>query len=143
VHYRHEILRDLQQPAVSEAVRAFAQQMRRMRDQLEQGAKLRVKEQKQRWFLDAVATYCEAVRALADALAHLAVQSSGFQMFRDFLAEAERTHKTAQRIHLFSAVPITAAIACGRAVMRQVQPTLVVYDRIGSEFRATLTVNDK
>lgn len=63
--------------------------------------------------------------------------------FRDFLAEAERSHRSAERIHLFLAAPITAAVACGRAVMRHVQPAIVVYDRVGNTLKPALTVNEK
>jgi DNA mismatch repair protein MutS len=87
VQYRHDVLRDLEQKDVLEAVERFAQQMRRMRDHLAQAEKLRYRLQKERWFLDAVAVYCDAVRALADRLAHLDVRSRGFQAFRDYLAD--------------------------------------------------------
>jgi DNA mismatch repair protein MutS len=86
VHYRHEILRDLEQHAVHAAVEAFAQKMRQMREYLAQAEKRRYKYQKERWFLDAVDIYCDAVHTLADALAGLDVHSRGFQAFREYLA---------------------------------------------------------
>lgn len=85
VQYRHEVLRDLEKPAVFESVRAFAQTMRRMREHLAQAEKLHYKHQKERWFLDAVETYCDAVRLLADDLTHLELDSRGFQAFREYL----------------------------------------------------------
>lgn len=63
--------------------------------------------------------------------------------FQDLLAELERTDKTADGIHLFCAVPITAAIACGRTVMRHVHPPVIAYDRIGSAFQPALTFNER
>ena len=39
-----------------------------------------------RWFLDAVATYCGAIRSLASELVRLEVQSRGLQAFRKYLA---------------------------------------------------------
>lgn len=62
--------------------------------------------------------------------------------YQDFLAELERSHKETATIHLFPSVPITAAIACGRSLMRHVQPALCVYDRIGNQFQPTITVNE-
>jgi DNA mismatch repair protein MutS len=85
VRYRHEVLGDLEQPALLEYVGAFAERMRAMREQLARAGKLRYRLQKQRWFLDAVATYCQAVRALASDLAGLDLDSRGFRRFRDYL----------------------------------------------------------
>lgn len=85
VQYRHEVLRDLEKRAVFESVRAFAQTMRRMRQHLAQAEKLHYEYQKKSWFLDAMEIYCDAVRSLADELAHLEVDSRGFRMFRGYL----------------------------------------------------------
>jgi DNA mismatch repair protein MutS len=91
VHYRHAVLRDLEKDAVFEAVRAFAQQLRSMREHLAQADKLHYKYQKERWFLDAVGIYCHAVSSLADELAVLDVESSGLLGFRDYLAAYTRS----------------------------------------------------
>lgn len=63
--------------------------------------------------------------------------------YQNFLSELERTHRSANTIHLFLAAPITAAISCGRLLMRHVQPVLMVYDRIGNEFQPALKVNQR
>lgn len=63
--------------------------------------------------------------------------------YQDLLSELERTHKDATYIHLLPAIPITAAIACGRSIMRHVQPALKVYDRINNNFQPALTVNER
>ena len=86
VRYRHEVLRDLEQPAVLESVTRFAETMRRMREHLAEADKLHYPLQKQAWFLDAVEIYCEAVRSLAAELGGLDVTSRGFQGLRDYLA---------------------------------------------------------
>ena len=86
VGYRHEVLRDLEQPVVLESVTRFAETMGRMRDHLAQAAKLYYPLQKQAWFLDAVEIYCEAVCSLAEGLGGLDVASRGFQGLRDYLA---------------------------------------------------------
>jgi DNA mismatch repair protein MutS len=91
VHYRHAVLRDLGKDAVFEAVRAFAQQMRSMREHLVQADKLHYQLQRQRWFLDAVGIYCRAVGALTDELAVLDVESAGILGFRDYLAGYTRS----------------------------------------------------
>ncbi len=86
VRYRHEVLRDLEQPAVLESVTRFAATMRRMRAYLAQAAKLHYPLQQQAWFLDAVQTYCEAAGSLAEELGGLDVTSGGFGGLRDYLA---------------------------------------------------------
>jgi len=86
VAYRHEVLRDLENQAVAEAVTEFAQRMLTMRQHLEQARKLRYRYQKERWFLDAAAAYCAAVRALGDALTVADLASEGFTGFRAYLS---------------------------------------------------------
>ena len=56
------------------------------------------------------------------------------------LGELEATHKGAD-IHLVAAVPVTAAVACGRSIMRDAHPAVVVYDRQGSSYGAALEIN--
>jgi DNA mismatch repair ATPase MutS len=87
VRYRHEVARDLEKPEVLKPVRAFAEQMRRMREHLTQARKLRYKQQKQRWFLDAVDSYCDAVAALANDLAQAPLDSRGLGALRQYLAD--------------------------------------------------------
>jgi len=83
VEYRHEVFRDLEQDAVREAVRSFAEQMQRMRRFLGLAKKQHYKYEKERWFLDAAAIYCDAVSSMARALADLELSSAGFQGLRD------------------------------------------------------------
>lgn len=85
VRYRHEILRDLENKAIFACVTAFAEQMRQMRRQRAQAGKLHYQYQKECWLLDAVTTYCDAVRALASELACLDVRSRGLQAFGAYL----------------------------------------------------------
>lgn len=84
--YRQEIFRDLDSPALLAAASQFAGRLRQVRRQLEQLAKMISARQRQAWFLDAAATYCDAVRGLADALASGPVRSRGLQAFGDYLS---------------------------------------------------------
>ena len=85
VHYRQDILRDIENAEVFTSITAFAQKMRRMRQQLLQAQKLHHRYQQERWLLATVETYCDAVRTLAEALSHLELRSSGLQAFREYL----------------------------------------------------------
>ena len=67
--------------------------MRTMREHLAQADKLYYKYQKERWFLDAVEIYCDAVHCLAHDLSLADVKSRGFLAFREYLtnyANSER-----------------------------------------------------
>jgi len=86
ITYRHEVFRDLEDKAVWECIRAFARKMRSTREHLAQADKLHYKYQKERWFLDAVGIYGEAVSELLDGLTSADVQSRGFLALRAYLS---------------------------------------------------------
>jgi DNA mismatch repair protein MutS len=86
IAYRQEVARDLEAGALSAGVAAFARQMLAMREHLQQISQLHYRRQKQRWFLDAVAIYCDAVTTLNASLAEAELGSRGFLGFRDHLA---------------------------------------------------------
>jgi hypothetical protein len=86
IGYRHEVFRELDGTPVLAAVRSFAKRMRAMRERLDLAGKLHHPLQRQRWFLAAVDTYCEAVTCLASDLADASLTSRGMRGFRDHLA---------------------------------------------------------
>jgi hypothetical protein len=86
LRYRHEVFRDLEDSALFEGARQFAEQMRQVRVHLGQLAKMQSGHQREGWFLDAAAIYCDAVRSLTGDLASSAVASRGLLAFRDYLA---------------------------------------------------------
>jgi DNA mismatch repair protein MutS len=85
VSYRHEVFRDLEDPALFQAATGFTGQLSRARTHLGQLSKMYSAQQREGWFLDAATIYCDAVRALADALAERPVASRGLVAFRDYL----------------------------------------------------------
>jgi DNA mismatch repair protein MutS len=86
IKYRHEVMRDLEDSSLYERVIAFAEKMREMREHLRRVQKAHYKEQKQAWFLDAAAIYCEIINLLADDIAKADLKSRGFLGFRDYVA---------------------------------------------------------
>lgn len=63
------------------------------------------------------------------------------QAWRDALSLVESIHPKAHKIHLIAAVPTTAAVALGRYHMREVQPDLVLYQRLkDGSYKAVLEV---
>ena len=85
VNYRHDIFRDLDSPALLGHIGSFAQSMRSMRDHLRLADKIRYTYQKQRWFLEAVDIYCDAVTGLSRDLTVAAPQSRGLAAFQEYL----------------------------------------------------------
>jgi DNA mismatch repair protein MutS len=85
LRYRHAIFRDLEDPLLLEALKRFAGQMHQARSRLAQLKKVHSARQREASFLDASATYCTAVRALAAGVAGRPVRSRGLAGFRDVL----------------------------------------------------------
>ncbi len=86
VAYRHEVFRDLEDPGLFLAAGQFAEQMRQVRVHLGQLPKMYSRHQREGWFLDAAAIYCDAIRSLAAKLEAGAIASRGLLAFRDYLA---------------------------------------------------------
>jgi DNA mismatch repair protein MutS len=86
VRYRQEVFQDLEDPALSDAVRRFSRLMGEVRAHLRQLAQMRYRHQREGWLLDAAAIYCDAVASLAGQLASAPVSSRALLAFRDYLA---------------------------------------------------------
>jgi DNA mismatch repair protein MutS len=84
IRYRHEVMQDLQHDVLFEKIKSFAQRMRAVREHLAQADKRYYRYQKQRWFLEAVGIYCDAVNCFADNLAATDLRSRGFLIFREY-----------------------------------------------------------
>jgi DNA mismatch repair ATPase MutS len=104
VRYRQEVVRDLERPEVLEAVKRFAETMRRMREHLALSEKLHYELQRQSWFVDAVEIYCEAARTLDDDLAKLEPTSRGLRGLRDYLGEYVASERFTLLLHETTAV---------------------------------------
>jgi DNA mismatch repair protein MutS len=87
IAYRQAILRDLEYKPLLDGINSFASQMRDMREHLGQISKLHYPRQRQSWFLDTAALYCDAVGDLLGCLTAAELASRGFRGFRDYLRE--------------------------------------------------------
>ena len=87
VAYRQEVMRDLEQPAAIGFIRAFSEQMRVMRQQLESAQKSHYNYERARWFLAAAETYCDAIERLQRDLTDFAPTSRGLLAFAEYLAQ--------------------------------------------------------
>ncbi|MGC8778870.1 MAG: MutS-related protein [Candidatus Caldatribacteriaceae bacterium] len=91
VRYRQEVMRDLENEVLFESIKKFSQKMHLMRLHLALSEKLYYKPNKEGWFLEAVATYCEAVEELLRDLSSIALTSRGFRDFRECLLSYVRS----------------------------------------------------
>lgn len=85
ITYRHEVMQDLENPALYEPIKVFGQQMHTMREHLAKADKLYYVYQKERYFLAAVSIYCEAVNDLVRDIASVDVKSRGVLAFRTYV----------------------------------------------------------
>jgi DNA mismatch repair ATPase MutS len=95
IRYRQEVMRDLDNDALLDRIKAFAQSMHRMRLHLTLSNKLDWKQNKQGWFLETVLTYCDAVIRLSQHLESQNLESRGFIAFREYLAVYSRSDRFA------------------------------------------------
>ena len=85
--YRQEVMRDMEGAAAKQAIAVFAERMRTMRRRLPTKERRQYELEKQRWFLDAVLSYADAVEGLARDLGELDPASRGLRAFRHALAK--------------------------------------------------------
>ncbi|MHB8190780.1 MAG: MutS-related protein [Ferrimicrobium sp.] len=85
IDYRHEVFRDLENASVLEGLVAFSASIEEMRSYIAQADKAHNGWQRRRWFLEAVATYCAALREFAARLNASDLGSRGLSSFRDYL----------------------------------------------------------
>ena len=86
VRYRQEVFRDLEDHALFGQLEQFTDRMLQVRAHLRQLRDMRERYQREGWFLDAAAIYCDAVRSLAGHLASAQISSRGLLAFREYLA---------------------------------------------------------
>ncbi|MDR7434247.1 MAG: DNA mismatch repair protein MutS [Armatimonadota bacterium] len=85
VLYRQEVMKDIEDLEVYAQLTAFASAMRTVRENLAHAQKTYYERQQERWFLDAVSTYCDAVLGLTQGLSNTRLRSTGLVAFRNFL----------------------------------------------------------
>jgi DNA mismatch repair protein MutS len=86
VGFRQEVFQDLEDPALSDAIRRFSWLIGEVRAHLRQLGTMQFRHQREGWLLDAAALYCDAVASLAAKLACAPVSSRALLAFRDYLA---------------------------------------------------------
>lgn len=91
IHYRQEVLRDLQNETWLANIKTFAEGMVLARRYLGLVEKLDFDLHKKGWFLEAALTYCEAVNGLNQSLSAAQVNSRGFLALREYVGAYARS----------------------------------------------------
>jgi hypothetical protein len=86
VRYRQEIFSDLDDPDLFKQIDHFTGQIQQVRAHLRQLDGMHERYQREGWFLDAVAIYCDAMQSLGGYLASAQLGSRGLLAFRDYVA---------------------------------------------------------
>jgi DNA mismatch repair protein MutS len=89
--YRQEVMRDMEDRGLRQAVASFAESMRAMRQRLAVAGKSRYELEKQRWHLAAAEAYTDAVDRLARNLEEIRFASRALRGFRDDLSAYTNT----------------------------------------------------
>lgn len=85
--FRQEVMQDLENPHLISRIKSFAEAMREMRKKLALVEGSSYEHEQERWFLDAVDTYCDAVVQLAHDLSVVKERSLGLNRFHEYLTE--------------------------------------------------------
>ncbi|HEX2946350.1 MAG TPA: DNA mismatch repair protein MutS [Clostridia bacterium] len=85
INYRLDVMRDVENPDIYNAITVFAAGMKRIREYMGFSLTLHNSLQKKKWLLDAAGLYCETVSVLHAVLASLHIGSSGLRLFCDWL----------------------------------------------------------
>lgn len=85
--FRHEVMQDLEDGSLCESITAFARKMHVVRQHFSTAEKLRYLLQKQRWYLNAVEIYCDAVTGLMHDLSAGGPKSRGLLAFREYIIQ--------------------------------------------------------
>lgn len=87
IAYRQAVMRDLERADVYRGIKAFSEEMRRVREHVVAAEKLTYREERQRWLVDGALVYTDALAALEQVLGDAPLKSGGLIAFRTYLTE--------------------------------------------------------
>lgn len=92
IYYRHEVMRDMEDPSLMGSVKAFAEKMIIVRRYLGLVENLEFNYHKRGWFLEAALVYCDAIIDLERNLSRAELKSRGFLAFRQYVTNYAHSH---------------------------------------------------
>lgn len=86
IHFRREVMEDLENRAVFDCIEAFLSAMGRMHTELAHATAFHCAQQKTRWFLEGAKTYCAAISALAAGFSQLTLGSRALRALAEYVS---------------------------------------------------------
>lgn len=87
IYYRHEVMRDMQNPKLMSSIKAFAEKMTVLRRYLGLVERLEFDYHKKGWFLEAALVYCQLMIELENNLRQANLKSRGLTAFREWVTK--------------------------------------------------------
>ena len=90
---------------------------------------------------------CYVVAPAGECTPHLdvvtspAALKSAERALRDVLADIEQHCKTARRLHVLGAAPLSVFVTLGRVANREIHPQLILHDRVNGQYLPVMEVN--
>ena len=141
IGHRQDVFRDLDTPRIYDALRDFGANMRDARQCVDLSIRLRYPRTQDRWFLEGVARYGQAIERLADELAATAPASAGLRATADYLQQYRAsarfralTEAAAALIGELAAVEHVVHIQGSRVVVRRYQGEVDYGGRVAATF---------
>jgi hypothetical protein len=91
IHYRHEVMQDMENETLMMHIKTFAEKMIVVHRYLALIEKLDFAYHKKGWFLEAALVYCEAITRLARDLSQATLKSRGFLAFQAYVTNYARS----------------------------------------------------
>ena len=85
IHYRQDVMRDLENPALLQGIKTFAKGMTRVERYLSMVKKMTYDAHRKGWFLEAALIYCDTLSDQVRALSGLPLKSRGLRSFREYV----------------------------------------------------------
>lgn len=76
-----------------------------------------------------------------DVVTSPAALKSAERALRDVLADIEQYCKTARRLHVLGAAPLSVFVTLGRVANREIHPQLILHDRVKGQYLPVMEVN--
>ncbi|SMC23981.1 MutS domain V [Desulfacinum hydrothermale DSM 13146] len=93
IHYRQQIMQDLEKAPAMTSIQSFAERMAVVRRYLSLIERLDFEYHRKGWFLEAARVYCDAVADLARNLSRTDLRSRGLRIFRKYLEDYLGSHE--------------------------------------------------
>lgn len=99
IAYRQGVFQDIEKRGIHDLLVGFARRMSAMRDDQRKATRSHYPYSEQRWYLNAVGHYCDAVTTLAAELAEADVTSRGLLGLRDHLVSYRHSDRFTTLLH--------------------------------------------